>query len=153
MVRWLQPGSAVLPDRGLLHLESTGLRCGGSCPTAGQQSVLHQGGRILPDRVTVHQVLFSASVRQLVVYKCMAQQGCMCRWLRPGGAILPDRVTVHLAGASEAALDLQYWDQVYGFSMRPVRSAATSTVTPCIKLPAMLQRDMFWGLCMHHSAQ
>ena len=45
------------------------------------------------------------------------------RWLRPEGAMLPDRVTIHLAAASEAALDLGFWDSVYGFSMRPVRCA------------------------------
>ena len=45
------------------------------------------------------------------------------RWLRPGGAMLPDRVTVHLAAAGADALDLGFWDSVYGLDMSPVRCA------------------------------
>ena len=65
----------------------------------------------------------------------------ICRWLRPGGAILPDRVTVHLAAASEAALDLEFWDDVYGFSMRPIRYAVPVEAwsqTPGPSRPALL---------------
>ena len=45
--------------------------------------------------------------------------------------MLPDRVTVHLAGVSEAALDLRFWDDVYGFAMQPVRQACPSQLAAC----------------------
>ena len=43
------------------------------------------------------------------------------RWLKPGGAILPDTATIFLAAASRAALDISFWDDVYGFSYNPVQ--------------------------------
>ncbi|GMH33891.1 hypothetical protein BSKO_01725 [Bryopsis sp. KO-2023] len=41
--------------------------------------------------------------------------------LRPGGAILPDLVTMHIAGATEAATGLEFWKDVYGLDMSPIR--------------------------------
>lgn len=32
------------------------------------------------------------------------------RWLRPGGAMLPDTATIYMAGATAAALDLDFWE-------------------------------------------
>lgn len=43
------------------------------------------------------------------------------KFLKPGGAVLPDTATILVAGASAAALGLDFWDDVYGFSMLPVR--------------------------------
>ena len=43
------------------------------------------------------------------------------RWLKPGGAILPDTATIFVAAASRAALDISFWDDVYGFSYKPVQ--------------------------------
>lgn len=42
------------------------------------------------------------------------------KFLKPGGAVLPDTATILVAGASAAALGLDFWDDVYGFSMLPV---------------------------------
>ncbi|GBF96074.1 arginine N-methyltransferase-like [Raphidocelis subcapitata] len=54
------------------------------------------------------------------------------RWLRPGGAVLPDVATVMVAGGSDAAMGLDFWEDVYGFSMRPMadelRAAAPGRV-------------------------
>jgi hypothetical protein len=36
--------------------------------------------------------------------------------------MLPDVASIHMAGASAAALDLDFWDKVYGFSYRPVHT-------------------------------
>ena len=44
------------------------------------------------------------------------------RWLKPGGAILPDSATIFVAAASRAALDISFWDDVYGFSYKPVQA-------------------------------
>jgi protein arginine N-methyltransferase 3 len=46
------------------------------------------------------------------------------RFLKPGGAILPDVAEMYVAAAGGGALGLNFWDQVYGFSMGPVREAA-----------------------------
>ena len=43
------------------------------------------------------------------------------RWLKPGGAILPDTATIFVAAASRAALDISFWDDVYGFSYKAVQ--------------------------------
>ncbi|KAK9823570.1 hypothetical protein WJX72_003898 [[Myrmecia] bisecta] len=43
------------------------------------------------------------------------------RWLKPGGAILPDTATIYLAAAAEGATGLDFWRNVYGFHMDPVR--------------------------------
>ncbi|KAL4458014.1 hypothetical protein ABPG75_012879 [Micractinium tetrahymenae] len=45
------------------------------------------------------------------------------RWLRPGGAVLPDIARIYLAAASEAASGLDFWRDVYGFSMGAVRDS------------------------------
>lgn len=42
------------------------------------------------------------------------------RWLRPGGAVLPDIATVFAAGGSDAALGLDFWEDVYGLRMSPI---------------------------------
>jgi hypothetical protein len=42
------------------------------------------------------------------------------RWLKPGGAMLPDFATMYIAAADASALDLGFWDAVYGFSYAPV---------------------------------
>lgn len=47
----------------------------------------------------------------------------MCRWLKPGGALLPDFVVISIAAADAGALDLDFWDDVAGFSFAPVRGA------------------------------
>eukprot|EP00891_Asterochloris_glomerata_P000043 jgi/Astpho2/43/gw1.00001.41.1_t len=44
------------------------------------------------------------------------------RWLKPGGAILPDTATISVAAASRAALDISFWDSVYGFSYKCVQA-------------------------------
>lgn len=31
------------------------------------------------------------------------------KWLRPGGAMLPDKASIHIAGASEGALGIGFW--------------------------------------------
>ncbi len=48
--------------------------------------------------------------------------GRQCRWLKPGGAVLPDLASIHMAGAGAGALDLEFWNDVYGFSYRPVQN-------------------------------
>ncbi|GFR48908.1 hypothetical protein Agub_g10857, partial [Astrephomene gubernaculifera] len=45
------------------------------------------------------------------------------RYLKPGGALLPDRAAIYIAGASSAAGGLGFWNDVYGFDMRPVAAA------------------------------
>jgi hypothetical protein len=32
------------------------------------------------------------------------------RWLAPGGVVLPDRATLSIAGASPAALGVEFWN-------------------------------------------
>ena len=53
------------------------------------------------------------------------------KWLRPGGAMLPDRARMFLALGAAGAAGLTFWDNVYGLTMHPIRSAlfhdATST--------------------------
>ena len=44
----------------------------------------------------------------------------MRRWLRPGGALLPDFATLFVAAADASAVDLGFWERVYGFSYAPV---------------------------------
>jgi len=46
------------------------------------------------------------------------------RWLAPGGAVLPDTATIHLAAAGERATGLDFWADVYGFSMAPLGAQA-----------------------------
>lgn len=43
------------------------------------------------------------------------------RFLVPGGAILPDQASIYVAGGGPAAGGLSFWDEVYGFSMAPVK--------------------------------
>eukprot|EP00210_Caulerpa_lentillifera_P000700 g677.t1 len=42
------------------------------------------------------------------------------KWLKSGGVILPNKANMFIAGASEKALDLDFWKDVYGFSMQSV---------------------------------
>ena len=42
------------------------------------------------------------------------------RWLKPGGALLPDVASMFIAAAGPGALDIAFWDSVYGFSMTPI---------------------------------
>lgn len=45
------------------------------------------------------------------------------RWLKPGGAVLPDIATLWVAAAGSGAAGLDFWDDVYGFTMAPVAAA------------------------------
>ncbi len=36
--------------------------------------------------------------------------------------MLPDLASIHMAAAGAGALDLDFWDNVYGFAYRPVKS-------------------------------
>ncbi len=45
------------------------------------------------------------------------------RWLRPGGAVLPDKASMWVAAAGRGAAGLDFWDDVYGFSMAPIGDA------------------------------
>lgn len=46
------------------------------------------------------------------------------RYLAPGGAVLPDTATIYVAGGAAGATGLCFWDDVYGFSMAPVKEHA-----------------------------
>lgn len=52
------------------------------------------------------------------VISTIPQELACCRFLRPGGAVLPDQATMYVAGAGPGALDLDFWQDVYGFSYR-----------------------------------
>jgi hypothetical protein len=50
------------------------------------------------------------------------------RFLAPGGAVLPDTATIYVAGGTAGATGLSFWDDVYGFSMAPVKEHATRDI-------------------------
>ena len=59
--------------------------------------------------------------------------------------MLPDLASIHIAGAGPGAVDLDFWNDVYGFSYRPVRDllleaslkdAHVAPVHPCHVLTA-----------------
>lgn len=74
----------------------------------------------------------------LLCNACHAELATMilacCRFLRPGGAVLPDIASMYVAGAGPGALDLDFWNDVYGFSYRYSRPVLSAT-SPSALLP------------------
>lgn len=47
--------------------------------------------------------------------------------LKPGGALLPDKATLYVAAADWVSTGLDFWDDVYGFSMKPIQDSLKAT--------------------------
>jgi type I protein arginine methyltransferase len=52
---------------------------------------------------------------------------CRDRWLKPGGAMLPDVAILYVAAATEAAADLTFWRDVYGFDFSVIKDDLMSS--------------------------
>ena len=52
------------------------------------------------------------------------------RFLVEGGRVYPDRRTLHLCGVSDPRRLVRFWDDVYGFDMRPVGDLVQRAVVP-----------------------
>jgi len=50
-------------------------------------------------------------------------------FLRPGGAVLPDVANVYIALGSYASEGLDFWDDIYGLSMKPIAETIRKTRT------------------------
>ena len=64
--------------------------------------------------------LFYESMLDTVIY-------ARDKWLRPGGVMLPDYLTLNLVGIEDAEYKnekLNFWDNVYGFSMKCIKEVA-----------------------------
>ncbi|PSC72845.1 putative arginine N-methyltransferase 3 isoform A [Micractinium conductrix] len=71
------------------------------------------------------------------------------RWLRPGGAVLPDVARVYLAAGSEGASGLNFWRNVYGFSMESVRESLMSdALRRAIVRPVLAQHVISEPTCV-----
>jgi len=49
------------------------------------------------------------------------------KWLKTGGLLLPDKVTMYICGLEDAAVRrdrIDFWDDVYGFDMTPLKDIA-----------------------------
>lgn len=45
------------------------------------------------------------------------------RFLKPDGAILPDLANIYLAAGGKVSTGLEFWDDVYGFTMAPIKQS------------------------------
>eukprot|EP00212_Chloropicon_laureae_P002906 CAMPEP_0197486216 /NCGR_PEP_ID=MMETSP1311-20131121/1139_1 /TAXON_ID=464262 /ORGANISM="Genus nov. species nov., Strain RCC856" /LENGTH=343 /DNA_ID=CAMNT_0043029175 /DNA_START=33 /DNA_END=1064 /DNA_ORIENTATION=+ len=64
--------------------------------------------------------LFYESMLDTVIYS-------RDKWLKPGGVMLPDYLTLNLVGIEDAEYKnekLNFWDNVYGFSMKCIKDVA-----------------------------
>ena len=77
----------------------------------------------------------------------------MRRWLKPGGALLPDFATMFIAAADASAVDLAFWERVYGFSYAPVAAELheAAQVGSCDQLPTLAYG--LWLCCWWSSAR
>ncbi|CAL8467117.1 g6653 [Coccomyxa elongata] len=69
-------------------------------------------------------VIVSEWMGYALFFECMLDSVVLARdrWLKPGGAMLPDLASIYMAAAGAGALDLDFWDNVYDFVYRPVKS-------------------------------
>ncbi|KAL4432876.1 hypothetical protein ABPG77_008202 [Micractinium sp. CCAP 211/92] len=90
-------------------------------PPAGEQ----QGAAQQAQRLQQVDVLVSEWMGYALLFESMLDSVLHARdrWLRPGGAVLPDIARLYVAAASEAASGLDFWRDVYGFSMEAVRDS------------------------------
>ncbi|CAG9465853.1 unnamed protein product [Pedinophyceae sp. YPF-701] len=68
-------------------------------------------------------VLISEWMGYALVFESMLATVLRARdaWLKPGGAILPDTAAILVAGGGSKSHGLDFWDDVYGFNMAPMR--------------------------------
>jgi len=76
-----------------------------------------------PPGVQKVDVIVSEWMGYALTFECMLDTVLVARdrWLAPGGAVLPDTATFLLAGGGPGSHGLNFWDDVYGLSMQPMR--------------------------------
>lgn len=55
------------------------------------------------------------------------------KWLKPGGAIFPDQCNLYISGFYDTDIQqtLNYWRDVYGFTMKPIQEEREKTPMLC----------------------
>ena len=80
--------------------------------------------------VSIVDVIVSEWMGYFLLYESMLDTVLYARdkWLRrPGGVIFPDKAVMYLCGVEDAAVKrerIDFWDNVYGFDMRPIKDIA-----------------------------
>jgi type I protein arginine methyltransferase len=68
-------------------------------------------------------IIVSEWMGYALLFESMLESVLLARnkWLKPGGAVLPDQAIIHVAAGDLAATTLDFWDDVYGFSLANVK--------------------------------
>uniref|UniRef100_K3WMV1 type I protein arginine methyltransferase n=1 Tax=Globisporangium ultimum (strain ATCC 200006 / CBS 805.95 / DAOM BR144) TaxID=431595 RepID=K3WMV1_GLOUD len=69
-------------------------------------------------------VIISEWMGYCLLYESMLDTVLFARdkWLAPGGYLFPDKCSMHIQGIQDSTDRVQFWDEVYGFSMKAIKS-------------------------------
>lgn len=97
----------------------------------------------LPDGVTQVDIIVSEWMGYFLLYEGMLDTVIHARdrWLVPGGHILPDKASLQLVAIEDAEYrreKLDFWDNVYGFNMQPIKRMVRAAT--CLRALAAARR-------------
>lgn len=69
-------------------------------------------------------VIISEWMGYCLLYESMLDTVLFARdkWLVPGGYLFPDKCSMHIQGIQDSTDRVQFWDEVYGFNMKAIKS-------------------------------
>ncbi|KAF1321142.1 Arginine n-methyltransferase, partial [Globisporangium splendens] len=69
-------------------------------------------------------VIISEWMGYCLLYESMLDTVLFARdkWLAPGGYLFPDKCSMHIQGIQDSTDRVQFWDEVYGFNMKAIKS-------------------------------
>ena len=92
-------------------------------------------------------VIISEWMGYFLLYESMLDTVLYARdkWLAPGGALLPDRCSLHVAAIEDGEYrqeKIDFWDNVYGFDMKVIKSLAMSEPLVDVVNPEQVNTDV-----------